>query len=106
MSETTNNQILIYQAEDGAAVTEVWLAAESVWLTQKQMSKLFDKDQSVVSRHIRNVFTQGELVDEGNMQKMHIANSDKPVVLYSPNPQDFSKLCDYSMCKFCTYCRQ
>ena len=44
---------------------------------------LFERDQSVISRHLSNVFKEGELTKESNMQKMHIANSDKPVTLYS-----------------------
>ena len=44
---------------------------------------LFARDQSVISRHTRNVFKDGELPVEGNMQKVHIAGSDKPVTLYS-----------------------
>jgi hypothetical protein len=45
--------------------------------------KLFQRDQSVISRHIRNVFKEGELDEKSNMQKMHIANSDKPVAFYN-----------------------
>src|SRR5690606_3255586 len=50
---------------------------------QAQMCELFGRDQSVISRHIRNVFKEGELPEESNMQKMHIAGSDKPVSRYS-----------------------
>ncbi|MFT6332060.1 MAG: hypothetical protein ACJAW3_000384 [Lentimonas sp.] len=46
---------------------------------------MFQRDQSVVSRHINNVFKEGELDKESNMQKMHIANSDKPIELISKN---------------------
>lgn len=47
------------------------------------MIELFERDQSVISRHLSNVFKEGELEKESNMQKMHIAASDKPVALYS-----------------------
>lgn len=47
------------------------------------MCDLFDRDQSVLARHIRNVFKKGELAEESNMQKMHIASSDKPTAQYS-----------------------
>ncbi|TAE90323.1 MAG: hypothetical protein EAY81_00925, partial [Bacteroidetes bacterium] len=47
------------------------------------MILLFGRDQSVISLHIRNVFKEGELEEKSNMQKMHIANSDKPVVFYN-----------------------
>lgn len=46
------------------------------------MVELFGRDQSVISRHIRNAFKEGEIEEKSNMQKMHIANSDKPVALY------------------------
>jgi len=52
---------------------------ETIWLTQKQIVALFEKNQSVISRHINNIFKDGEVDDKSNMQKMHIANSDKPV---------------------------
>jgi hypothetical protein len=53
-----------------------------VWLSQAQMVELFGSDQSVVSRHIRNALDEGEVAEKSNMQKMHIANSDRPVVIY------------------------
>jgi hypothetical protein len=54
-----------------------------VWLSQEQIVVLFERDQSVISRHINNVFNEKELPKESNMQKMHIANSDKPVSFYN-----------------------
>lgn len=77
------NSIEIYQAEDGKLELNVTLENETVWLTQLQMVELFGRDQSVLSRHIRNVFKDGELFEKSNMQKMHIAGSDKPVAFYS-----------------------
>ncbi len=71
------------QSEDGALQLPVALENETVWLSQAQMVTLFGRDQSVVSRHIHNVFKDGELDERSSMQKMHIANSDKPVVFYS-----------------------
>ena len=56
---------------------------ETIWLTQKQIVALFEKNQSVISRHINNIFKDGEVDDKSNMQTMHIANSDKPVNFYS-----------------------
>ncbi len=73
--------IAIYETQQGEI--QVQLEHDTVWLTQTQMINLFGRDQSVISRHIRNVFNENELVPESNMQKMHIANSDKPVVYYS-----------------------
>jgi hypothetical protein len=52
---------------------------ETLWLTQLQLCDIFEKDQSVISRHINNIFRDKEVEEKSNMQKMHIANSDKPV---------------------------
>ena len=76
-------QVQIFQSSDGVISLEVALEQETVWLSQAQMCELFGRDQSVLSRHIRNVFKEGELNPEGNMQKVHIASSDKPVARYS-----------------------
>lgn len=77
-----DNHIEIYQAPDGSAEVEVRLASETVWLSQSQLVVLFGRDQSVISRHIRNALSDGEVDEKSNMQKVHIANSDRPVTLY------------------------
>ncbi|MNG12819.1 hypothetical protein D3C84_964540 [compost metagenome] len=51
----------------------------AVWLRQEQMAELFGRQRTVIGRHIRNVFADGEPVRESNVQNLHIANSDKPV---------------------------
>lgn len=76
------NKIEIYQSPDGI-IFNVQLSNETFWLSQEQLTVLFEKDQSVISRHLINVFKEGELVKESNMQKMHIPNSDKPVTFYN-----------------------
>jgi prophage maintenance system killer protein len=76
-------EIILYQSPDGTATLEVRLDHENVWLSQDQMTALFARDQSVISRHINNVFREGELDEKSNMQKMHFAFSDKPVTLYN-----------------------
>jgi death-on-curing family protein len=76
------NQIELYQSQDGI-ILNVQLSNETVWLSQDQLALLFERDQSVISRHLSNVFKEGELTKESNMQKMHITNSDKPITLYS-----------------------
>ncbi|MGD9662952.1 MAG: RhuM family protein [Porticoccaceae bacterium] len=75
--------VVLYQTEDGKTFLDIRLQEETVWLTQMQMAELFQRDQSVISRHVNNVFREGELPQQSNMQKMHIALSDKPVALYS-----------------------
>ena len=81
--EAPGGEVLLYEAPDGQVRVDVRLERETVWLTQAQMVDLFGRDQSVVSRHLRNVFAEGELAAEGNMQKMHITSADKPTTLYS-----------------------
>lgn len=76
------NKIHIFQTTDGQVRLEVTLEQDTVWLSQAQMVDLFGRDQSVVSRHIRNALTEGEIVERSNMQKLHIAHSDKPVAFY------------------------
>ena len=66
-----NNKIVIYQTEDGHTQIDVRLENETVWLTQAQMAELFQKDQSVIARHISNVFKEGELDDKSNMHFLH-----------------------------------
>lgn len=75
------NQIVIY--EGGDVRVEVRLDGESVWLTQEQMGQLFGRERSVITKHIRNVFADGELDEESNVQNLHIAGSDKPVKFYN-----------------------
>jgi hypothetical protein len=54
------------------------LSEETLWLSQRQLSVLFDRDRSVITKHLRNIFQSGELIEKSNVQKMHIAKSDKP----------------------------
>ncbi|MDO4682365.1 MAG: virulence protein RhuM/Fic/DOC family protein [Lautropia sp.] len=74
--------IEIYRSADGQAQVEVRFADETVWLSQAQMATLFGRNQSVISRHINNAITEEEIQPESNMQKMHIASSDRPVTFY------------------------
>ena len=56
---------------------------ETVWLSTEQMAKLFDRDRTVITKHINNIFKESELDEKSNVQKMHFPNSDKPVILYN-----------------------
>lgn len=77
------SQIEIYAANDNSVEIVVQFEDDTVWLNQEQLVALFQRDQSVISRHIKNIFKEGELEEKSNMQKMHIANSDKPVAFYN-----------------------
>jgi prophage maintenance system killer protein len=76
-------QVALYQAADGRVELEVRLERETVWLTQAQMAELFGRERSVITKHVRNVFLEGELVEKSNVQNLHIASSDKPVAYYN-----------------------
>ena len=69
---------------DGALTLEVPITPESetVWLSKEQMAELFQRDRSVITRHIQKLFAEDELDEKSNVQKMHIAGSDKPVDFY------------------------
>ena len=80
---TEKNEIIVYQPEGGEFHIEVRVENETVWLTQAQMAELFSKSISVISRHIANVFAEHELEEKSNLHFLQIANSDKPVKLFS-----------------------
>ena len=75
------NEIVIFENQN--VKLEVNMKDETVWLNQMQMAELFDKDRTVITRHINNIFKEGELDKKTNVQKLHIPNSDKPVTFYN-----------------------
>lgn len=75
------NEIVLFENQN--VKLEVNVNDETVWLTQNQMAQLFDKERTVITKHINNIFKEGELDRESNVQKMHFANSDKPVTYYN-----------------------
>lgn len=77
------NQIVIYQTEDGQTQIEVRLENETVWLRTNEMSKLFDREESNIRRHIINVFEEGELPRENNVHFLHVNGVKKPVPFYN-----------------------
>lgn len=78
-----SSEILIYQTEDGQTKIQTRLENETVWLTQEQISDLFQRDRSVITKHIGNVFKEGELDEKSNVQILHISGSDRPVKFYN-----------------------
>ena len=74
------NEIILFENQD--VKLEVNMKDETVWLTQAQMAELFNRDIGVISRHIKNAFEE-EIDERSNLQKVQIANSDKPVNYYS-----------------------
>jgi len=76
-------EFLFYSGPDGKLQIEVFYSGETVWLTQAKMAQLFDVDRTVIGKHIKNIFDSGELDEGGNVQKMHVAHSAKPVYYYN-----------------------
>lgn len=76
---------IFYNSEDGSVKVQVLVDTESetIWATQKAMAELFGVNVSGISRHLSNIFSSGELEEKSNLQKMQIANSDRPVAFYS-----------------------
>jgi prophage antirepressor-like protein len=74
---------IIYQAKNGAIEFRGDLSRETIWATQTQIADVFGVERSVVTKHIRNILKTREIDEKSNVQKMHIANSDKPVSVYS-----------------------
>ena len=58
------NQIEIYQAQDGSTQINVQFEQDTVWLNQEQLTALFNRDRTVIGRHIRNIFKEQELAEE------------------------------------------
>ena len=82
---TKQGEIVMYQPDETIRL-EVRLENDTVWLTQAQMAELFQKDQSVIARHIANVFREGELQETSNMQILHNTLSKfKPTKVYNLN---------------------
>jgi hypothetical protein len=70
MDRKQHSQLILYQTEDGQTQIQVIMQDETVWLTQKEMADLFQRDKSVISRHIQNVFKEGELEPEATVAKI------------------------------------
>ena len=64
-----DSDLILYQTEDGRTRLQVRLEGETVWLSLNQMADLFQRDKSVISRHIKNVFEEGELSAEATVAK-------------------------------------
>jgi prophage maintenance system killer protein len=77
------DQVILFQAADGQVSLDVRLEADTVWLSQAQMAELFGRERSVITRHVGNVFREGELPEKSNVHFLHIAGADRPVGFYN-----------------------
>ena len=82
IKEIEKGEIIVYQPDEITRL-EVRVRDDTVWLTQGQMSDLFGRDRTVITKHIRNIFSEQELDEKSNVHFLHFANSDKPVKFFS-----------------------
>lgn len=82
-ADVPRGELVLYRSPDGTVQLDVRLDGDTVWLTQEQMSVLFGRERSVITKHVRNVFREGELDEKSNVHFLHIAGSDKPVGFYN-----------------------
>ena len=82
-SDSSQGEIILYQTSDNHTALKVRLEEETVWLTQAQMVDLFERDRTVITKHINNIFRENELTEKSNVHFLHSAISDKPVKFYS-----------------------
>ncbi|CAD7779408.1 Virulence protein RhuM family protein [Candidatus Methanoperedenaceae archaeon GB37] len=76
-------EIVIYKTPKNEVEVEVRFEKETVWLRQDEIARLYGKERSVITKHINNIFRDKEVDKKSNVQKLHIAGSDKPVAFYS-----------------------
>lgn len=77
------DNIIIYNTDDGQASVKLYANDGTVWMPQAQMAELFGKDRSVITKHIKNIFSEGEVSQEGNVHFLHIPNVSKGTAFYS-----------------------
>ena len=71
-----NGEIVIYQNQDGQIKLDVRLEDETVWLTQAQLCALFQKSKATISEHIKNVFSEGELIQDSTVRKFRTVQQE------------------------------
>lgn len=79
----TQNELAIFQAENGAIELRTDVKNATVWVTQKQIAEIFGIDRSVVTKHINKIIVNKQIDEKSNVHFLHIANSDKRVKFYT-----------------------
>ncbi len=79
---STRNEIVVYQPDETLRL-DVRLGNDTVWLSQEQMCELFQRERTVITKHVRNVFGEGECDEANNVQILHINQRGRPLTLYS-----------------------
>ena len=83
MKKKKRENLIIYQSKSGEIKFRGDFDNDTVWGTQKQITEIFGIDRTVDTKYINNILKDKEINEKSNVQKMHIANSDKPVKFYS-----------------------
>ncbi len=83
MKKSKQTELVIFKSAKGQVKLRGDFHHETLWATQAEISDIFGVERSVVTKHIKNILKDEELNEKSNVQKMHIANSDKPVAIYS-----------------------
>ncbi len=83
ISKIKPGEVIIYQISKNNSELRVRFEGETVWLTQSEIAELYDKDRSVISKHIKQIFLDKEVNKKSNVHFLHIAKSDKPVAFFS-----------------------
>jgi len=78
-NDEPRGEVVLYQAPDGTVELDVRLERESIWLSQKQMALLFDKDTDTIGLHLRNIFTEGELAEVATTEKYSVVQGEDAV---------------------------
>jgi hypothetical protein len=77
---SAENPIIMYHTQDGRTRIEVRVQEETVWLSQAQMVELFQSSKANISEHIKNVLTEGELIEEAVVRDFRITAINHPTV--------------------------
>jgi hypothetical protein len=82
-TQSAGQSLVLFTSQDGSVSIPATVERESVWLSQAQMADLFGKERSVITKHIRNAFSEGEIEEKSNVHFLRIPRSDKPVAFYN-----------------------
>ena len=74
--DSNKSELILYQSKDGQSTIDVQLQDETVWLTQAQLTELFDRNKRTISEHIQNVFKEGELQEKAVVRKFRTTAAD------------------------------
>ncbi len=89
-------EVVLYRASDGTVRLDVRLERDTVWLTQEQMAELFGRERSVITKHIRNIFKEGELKRNSVCAKFAHTAADGKTYSVGRNPNVLNFLGDES----------